>query len=218
MNYFKATMLCVLMLLPIVATSKSKEVDLSDKEVSALQKKLSANKNLHVKFYRIKKNVRGRVTKSRGEAWFSQPSMFRWLIKDPLPEEFIFNGETAVQYQEAERFAISCKTTEGMGRGLDKIVSFVLDFQSLQAFYDLVSAKKTKRNTVQIVLKPRNPGQIEKVSLTASLQLNYVQEVTLFYPQGRQTQFKFVKPIFKAIKKSMYQFKASKGVRLRRCR
>ncbi len=183
-------------------------------EIAKLQALLKQTEFLAVEFEQeIFRSLRPNNKRiSRGYALFAKPSRFVWTQKDPIKEELIYDGKVLVQYKPDAKVATRFKDGSNMRlREVEEVVAMVLQPESLLNRYEPKEVN-TSKDSAEVVLQPRQQGDLVSVTLRISLDRRIVDHVKLQYSNGNYWAVKFSNPSTSRIDDAKFTFTADKGV------
>ncbi|MBI2603267.1 MAG: outer membrane lipoprotein carrier protein LolA [Deltaproteobacteria bacterium] len=187
--------------------AKKVSVDLT--ELKSIQQKLQGYQDLSLKFEQsVFKQLRKRTTKNSGQAIFKKPHYFRWVFNEPEQEEWLFDGWNLIHYFPKKGYAHRYKAEATKGRSLRELVDMVLNFDKLLQKYKVTEAYK-EGTRVFLSLTPNEKGDIEKVDLNLDLEKRYLTDITMHFPGGNHSTFRFSSPQFSALKQESFTLPAA---------
>lgn len=174
--------------------------------LAAIQSSLSAaSESLSLQFENsyYKKSIRKKSdftkTVTRGVAYFSKPSYFRWEISDKS-SQLVFDGKNFYQYYPKTKSATEMqKAAEFLN-----ITEIFLNFDKLRQSYE-VSEFAAGGPSSRLVLKPIKTAEIEKAVIEIDNAGKYIKRLDLHYPGGERSEITFSGPNRSDIEASKFQ-------------
>ena len=150
-----------------------------------------------------KKSIRRKAdftkTLTRGTAYFSKPSFFRWQIAD-RSSELVFDGKNFYQFYPKTKSATEMqKASEFLN-----ITEIFLNFDRLRQSYE-VTEFKSDDLTAHLSLKPIKNQDIEKALVTVDRAGKFIKRLELHYPGGERSEITFSSPDRSTIEASKFQ-------------
>lgn len=180
-----------------IAKSVAK-ISLSVEELRKIQSQLQNYQTLSLDFNQtVYKKLRNKTLDNKGDVYFKKPQSFRWSFSNAQREEWIYDGDSLLHYFPKKGYAHRYKAYAAKGKNLREIVSMVLDFDSLLTRYNVSSAFQQGKK-VELSLKPKERGEIERVEINLDLDKNFIQSVKLNFEGGNYSFFVFSNPRYLA--------------------
>lgn len=180
---------------------------LTAQDIRALQMKFKSFNHLEVKFFQnTYRSLRKKNTPSEGEAFFTKPNKFVWVIKKPRESQWKFDGKELNYFEEKTKKIVSYPADATKGRELRQIVDMVMNFDTLLKNFDLKSAKKVN-DVVNISLTPKLKSEIKKAVVEIETKSNFMRSLLLEFDHGNYSKIDFKFMSDKPIPESKYTIK-----------
>lgn len=141
-------------------TSRSSEVE----KFKSLQSQVGTISYLSLDYTLSKKRkLRNKVVKSKGRAYFAQPSRFRWIKNN---SEIIFDGENIFNYSPKENSATQLNLGKGEGGQIKQLVNLILNFDQLLGVYDITEYKEDKSGISAKLIPKEKEIDVKHVLIT----------------------------------------------------
>ena len=158
------------------------------------------------------RSLRKKTTVSQGFVIFSQPNRFRWVLKSPVDEQWVFDGSDLFHYNPKRNEAVRYQKVASQAKEITHLVDMILKFSVLQERYNVRRATRNE-DIVSIEITPKQlRGDMVDAALEYDAKQNFVRSVRINLQGNNHTTFKFENP--KTDKLAVDAFKLPKGVKV----
>ena len=181
-------------------------------ELKRIQSKMQANEHLAVTFVQKQfKPLRKRTYETKGQAYFSRPTKFRWIYEQDDKGEWLFDGETLHRYWPAKKAATKMPMGGDQAAQLRQIVDIVLNSDRLFEQYEVQDAQR-QGQLIKTTLVPKVKSDLAEVTIHISTKDNTVELLKLGFSDGGSNTLYFSDPKTAIISADTY--KVPKGVKV----
>ena len=192
----------------VVGKKPNKElssVQTMEKELRNLQSQFKSFNHLKVKFVQnTYRSLRKRKTKSTGEALFSKPDKFRWMIQTPQESQWVFDGKSLSYFVKKTNQKSVYSANAGKGKELRQIVEMVMNVDTLLDKFKLINLQN-KGQTVEVFLEPKINGEVKKAVVHLNSKSHIVEKLRLNFDHGNYSEIDFEFVHNKNITNKMYE-------------
>lgn len=165
-----------------------------EKTLSDIQDSLKSNKELSLEFEQINyRKMRNKKRVSKGYAYFSKNSQFRWVLTEPKKVEMVYDGSKFAKLNPDNKTGMMFNNSSGEFRKFGELVSIVMDIEKLLERFEIETLKNNK-SIAFIKLRPKKNSNIEFVELNILHKHKYVSSVKIIYKGGNYWHVNFSPP------------------------
>ena len=179
--------------------------DLNEKKVRSLQEKIKSFEHLNVVFtQKTYRSLRNKTSLSTGQAFFSKPNHFRWILETPTKTQWLYDGKTLSYFLPDKKQATTYPSQVSKGRELRNIVDMVLNFDELLKRFRILKTTQSD-HVIDITLSPLSSSEIKSAELRLDTKNGFMESIKLNLGAGNHTTIEFSKPNKSSIPDSTYR-------------